>query len=68
MAEKPHDITQNVFPKFDLLPHPLRRIGKTILGFFQLHQLSTHGDHPFDKELYDNQALQNMENVYFPED
>lgn len=30
---------------WDLLPHPIRRIGGAVLGFFQLHQLSSHGDH-----------------------
>lgn len=40
-------------PKFDLLPHPLRRLGRGLLDFFSLHQLASHGDHPFDKELYD---------------
>lgn len=53
------NINPNIFPKIDLLPHPLRRVGGAIIGFFQMHQLSEQSDHkfdhPFDAELYDKQ-------------
>lgn len=39
--------------KPDILPHPIRRIGKAILELFSLHQLSSHGDHTFDHPVDD---------------
>lgn len=35
----------NPFPKLDILPHPLRRIGHALLELGKLHQLASHGDH-----------------------
>lgn len=35
----------NIMPKIDILPHPLRRIGRGVLNLFSMHQLASHGDH-----------------------
>lgn len=46
MTEKQRpDITQNVFPNFDIIPHPIRRIGNALLGLVTMHQLSPVSDH-----------------------
>lgn len=45
------------------------RAAKWVGNLFCMHQLASHGDHPFDHELYDSQtdALNNMNQVYFPD-
>jgi hypothetical protein len=49
------DKEKQIFPRIEIVP--IRRIGRAILGFFQMHQLSEVSDHkfdhPFDHELYD---------------
>lgn len=40
------------FPEeYDILPHPLRRVGAGLVWFFSLHQLASHGDHKFEHPL-----------------
>lgn len=44
----------NPLPKFDILPHPLRRLGRALCDLFSMHQLASHGDHfvhPLDDAL-----------------
>lgn len=36
---------KNPFPKFDILPHPLKRLGRALLSCVQMHQLSGQSDH-----------------------
>lgn len=46
------EIQKDGFPEhYDLLPHPLKRVGKMVLGFFNMHQLASHGDHTFEHPL-----------------
>lgn len=54
------EVDPSIFP--DKTFHPLRRIGGAILGLFQMHQLSSHGDHDFDR------VIDLTEPVEIPED
>lgn len=45
-------VEQNVFPHFDLIPHPLElvthglaRAIRSVPELFKMHQLASHGDH-----------------------
>lgn len=52
------NINQNPMPRFDLLPHPFRRVGHTLLEFCSLHLLSPiseHFTHPLD-DTFDDEA------------
>lgn len=39
------DKDKNPFPKLDILPHPLRKVGSALTYLFTMHQLADHGDH-----------------------
>jgi len=43
MSEK--SINQNVMPEFDLLPHPIRRIGRAICSLFEPFHSGTESYH-----------------------
>ncbi len=70
---------KDIFPEIRIvsIPERLCRIGRAVTGFFQMHQLASHGDHPFDHEIYDkgwplesdgiDPALLNMNQMSFPE-
>lgn len=63
---------KEIFPKIDVIPglDKLRLFMHVIFDQCRHEGVSDHRfDHPFDKELYDNQtdALHNMNQVYFPE-
>lgn len=74
MERKQRDITGNIMPRFNLIerPHPLRRMGHAVLWFLNMHQLSTHGDHTFERNrgaapMLDD-ALEPGAPYYYPED
>lgn len=45
------EIDRNPLPRFDLLPHPLRRVGRAVTYLFTMHQLADHGEHFVDAPL-----------------
>lgn len=67
MSEKQTD----GFPEtYDILPHPLKRIGKAITYLLTMHQLASHGDHfqhplddVFDQPQYQETLWENQETV-----